>query len=294
MPELPEVETIRLGLEPLICGDTIEAVEIREPRLRWPVEPDLPLKLEHQRVTDLTRRGKYLLISTTSGTLMVHLGMSGSLRYLQVPSDPARHDHLDLKFSSGARLRFNDPRRFGSLHFTTRPQDHWLLKNLGPEPLGPGFTAEYLWRISRRRRVAIKQHLMSGRVVAGVGNIYANEALFRARIHPMRPAGRIARQRVTGLVEAVRAVRWKPSGPVARRCRTSSAGTDGPATFSSRYRSMTGRERPVGAAARRSSTVPRGSDRAITVPAANAKRKGLRGAGPSWCRESWLADAARI
>jgi len=206
MPELPEVETIRLGLEPLICGDTIEAVEIREPRLRWPVEPDLPLKLEHQRVTDLTRRGKYLLISTTSGTLMVHLGMSGSLRYLPAPSDPERHDHLDLRFSSGARLRFNDPRRFGSLHFTTRPQDHWLLKNLGPEPLGPGFTAEYLWRISRRRRVAIKQHLMSGRVVAGVGNIYANEALFRARIHPMRPAGRIARQRVTGLVEAVRAV----------------------------------------------------------------------------------------
>jgi formamidopyrimidine-DNA glycosylase len=206
MPELPEVETTRLGLEPLITGQIIESVEVREARLRWPVEPNLASRLVSQEITGLSRRGKYLLIETAGGTLVVHLGMSGRLYYLETARDPQRHDHVDVRFTTGARLRFNDPRRFGSMHLTTEPEHHWLLATLGPEPLGSDFTPEYLWRASRGRRAGIKQHLMNGRVVAGLGNIYANEALFRAGIHPSRAAGRIAQERLRRLVVAIRAV----------------------------------------------------------------------------------------
>ncbi len=206
MPELPEVETTRLGLEPLLVGQTIAAVNVRQPSLRWPVEAALAAQVRDQRVSSVARRGKYLLVTTEGGTLLIHLGMSGSLRFLNQPTTPSQHDHVDFVFASGAQLRFNDPRRFGSLHFTASPEDHWLLKDLGPEPLGEEFTAEYLWEISRRRRVTIKQHLMNGRIVAGVGNIYASEALFRAGIHPKRPAGRIARHRFGPLTAAVQAV----------------------------------------------------------------------------------------
>ena len=169
-------------------------------------QPHLAERLRNQSVTGVSRRGKYLLMSTAGGTLLLHLGMSGSLRYLASPTHPSKHDHVDFEFSSGALLRFNDPRRFGSLHFSTEPEAHWLLKNMGPEPLGPMFTSEYLRSVSQGRRVAIKQFLMNARIVAGVGNIYANESLFRAGIHPNRPAGRISRERVGGLVRAVRAV----------------------------------------------------------------------------------------
>ena len=203
MPELPEVETTRRGLEPLVVGQTIRTLAVREPRLRWPVEPSLDRRLRNRTVQALARRGKYLLISTDSGTLLVHLGMSGSLRYLEQRSDPARHDHFDLEFVSGAMLRFNDPRRFGSLHWSASPAAHRLLKNLGPEPLESGFNGEYLWRVSRGRRVAIKTLLMNGRIVAGLGNIYANEALFKAGIHPSRPAGRVSRKRLQHLADAV-------------------------------------------------------------------------------------------
>ena len=206
MPELPEVETTRLGLAPLVIGKTIREVLIRERRLRWPVKPSISDQLQSQSITDLSRRGKYLLISTTGGTLLLHLGMSGNLRYLAVPTHPSKHDHIDFEFSSGELLRFNDPRRFGSLHFSTKPDEHWLLKNMGPEPLGPDFTGDYLWKISRRRRVGVKSFLMNGRIVAGLGNIYANESLFRAGIHPTRPAGRISRERMNRLVREVQAV----------------------------------------------------------------------------------------
>ena len=206
MPELPEVETTRLGLEPLIVGQTIAAVNVRQPNLRWPVETALAARVRDQCVSSVARRGKYLLVTTEGGTLLIHLGMSGSLRFLKEPTTPSQHDHIDFVFASGSQLRFNDPRRFGSLHFTTSPLDHWLLKNLGPEPLGEEFTADYLWKISQRRRVTIKQHLMNGRIVAGVGNIYASEALFRAGIHPKRQAGRIARHRFGPLIDAVQVV----------------------------------------------------------------------------------------
>ena len=206
MPELPEVETTRRGLIPLVVGETIKNVSIRERRLRWPIEPYLAERLRDQSVTNVSRRGKYLLVSTTGGTLLLHLGMSGSLRYLASPNQPSKHDHVDLEFSSGALVRFNDPRRFGSLHFSTEPERHWLLKDMGPEPLGPLFTPEYLRSVSKGRRVAIKQFLMNARIVAGVGNIYANESLFRASIHPSRSAGRISCKRLDRLVRAVRAV----------------------------------------------------------------------------------------
>ena len=203
MPELPEVETTRRGLQPLIVGQTIHSLAVREPRLRWPIEPSLDRRVRDQTVQGLSRRGKYLLMSTGAGTLLVHLGMSGSLRFIPERCEPARHDHFDLEFVSGAMLRFNDPRRFGSLHWAAAPAAHWLLKNLGPEPLGAEFSGDYLWRVSRRRRVAVKSLLMNGRIVAGLGNIYANEALFRAGIHPSRPSGRVSRKRLQQLVDAV-------------------------------------------------------------------------------------------
>jgi formamidopyrimidine-DNA glycosylase len=206
MPELPEVETTRRGLAAYVVGRTIARVEVREPRLRWPVARRLPRALAGARIATLERRAKYLLFGTDAGTLLVHLGMSGSLRYLPTPVGLAAHDHIDVHFDGGGALRFNDPRRFGSFTLTATPSTHPLLKDLGPEPLGDEFDADYLWRSSRNRRVAIKQHLMNGRVVVGVGNIYASEALFRAGIHPQRMAGRIARARFEPLVSAVREV----------------------------------------------------------------------------------------
>jgi formamidopyrimidine-DNA glycosylase len=206
MPELPEVETTRRGLLPHVVGRAIARIDVREPRLRWPVAEDLPRVLTGARIESLERRAKYLLFGTGAGTLLVHLGMSGSLRYLPSPSAPRAHDHIDVHFADGGALRFNDPRRFGSFMLTGAPAGHPLLKDLGPEPLGAEFDADYLWRASRTRRVAIKQHLMNGRVVVGVGNIYASEALFRAGIHPRRSASRIARARFEPLVAAVRDV----------------------------------------------------------------------------------------
>jgi len=206
MPELPEVETTRRGLVEHVVGRTIARIEVREPRLRWPVARGLPRALAAMRIDTLERRAKYLLFGTDAGTLLVHLGMSGSLRYLPAPLAPGLHDHIDVHFADGGALRFNDPRRFGSFMLTTAPGSHPLLKDLGPEPLSAAFDADYLWRASRNRRVAIKQHLMNGRVVVGVGNIYASEALFRAGIHQRRTAGRIARQRFEPLVNSVRDV----------------------------------------------------------------------------------------
>jgi formamidopyrimidine-DNA glycosylase len=206
MPELPEVETTRRGLAPHVVGRSILAVEVRERRLRWPVAKSLPRQLAEQRIDSLERRGKYLLFGTAAGTLLVHLGMSGSLRYLPEAQAHGTHDHIDVRFADGGALRFNDPRRFGSFLLTAAPLEHPLLKELGPEPLGSGFDADYLWHTCRGRRVTIKQHLMNGKIVVGVGNIYASEALFRAGIHPARQAGRIARARFEPLVTAVRDV----------------------------------------------------------------------------------------
>ena len=206
MPELPEVETTRRGIERAAAGRLIRELRIYDPRLRWPVDPSLPGKLCGQRLLGVGRRAKYLLLTLEHGTLILHLGMSGSLRVLPADTPRAKHDQFDLVLDSGAALRLNDPRRFGSLHYTTAdPAEHRLLAHLAPEPFDAAFDAGYLLRITRRRRVAIKQLLMNGRLITGVGNIYANEALFRARIHPGRPAGRLTRAQCVRLVRAVRA-----------------------------------------------------------------------------------------
>lgn len=207
MPELPEVETTRRGLAPHVRGRRIRALKVYERRLRWPLPAGLAAKLAGQRILSTGRRGKYLLLNLGSGALIVHLGMSGNLRLVPAASPRVRHDHFDLVLDSGRALRFNDPRRFGSLLYVRGdPLAHRLLAHLGPEPFSRGFDAGYLWRITRGRRVAVKQLLMNSRLVVGVGNIYASEALFRARIRPQRAARSLTRPEAARLVRAVRAV----------------------------------------------------------------------------------------
>ncbi len=207
MPELPEVETTRRGIEPWLVGRRIENLVVREPRLRWRVPRGLPARVRGATVRSVGRRAKYLLIATDAGTLIWHLGMSGSLRVLDAASPPLAHDHVDLVLDSGRCLRFNDPRRFGCLLFTAgAPERHALLARLAAEPLSPSFDGAELWRRARGRRASIKSFIMDSRIVAGVGNIYASEALFRAGIRPGLAAGRVSRARMDALVAAIRAV----------------------------------------------------------------------------------------
>ena len=207
MPELPEVETTRRGIEPYLRQQTVRAVTVRERRLRWPVSEELETALTGQTVTAVNRRGKYLLLETAAGSVLLHLGMSGSLRVLSADEPWRRHDHAQLALASGLALRLHDPRRFGALLWLTGPPErHPLLAALGPEPLGNGFSAPYLHARARGRRAAVKSFLMDGRIVVGVGNIYANEALFLAGLDPRRAAGRIAQARYERLVQAVRQV----------------------------------------------------------------------------------------
>ena len=178
-----------------------------EPRLRYPLPRDLPRKVAGQRIVRVGRRAKYLLLELESGTLLLHLGMSGNLRVVPAATPRLRHDHFDLLLDSGVALRFNDPRRFGSLIYTSgEPREHPLLERLGPEPFSAAFDADYLYRITRGRRVAIKQLLMNSQLVVGVGNIYASEALFRARLRPGRAARSLTRADAARLVRAIRAV----------------------------------------------------------------------------------------
>lgn len=207
MPELPEVETTRLGVAPHLEGRTVSAVVVREPRLRWPVPDALSTELTGTVVRNVERRGKYLLLRTDNGTAILHLGMSGSLRIIPADTSPEKHDHVDLVLDSGLALRLNDPRRFGAVLWTRdAPADYWLLTNLGPEPLDDQFDGDYLARRLKGRRAAIKTSLMDSRIVAGVGNIYASESLYIAGIHPKRAAGRIAAARLRILAAAVKSV----------------------------------------------------------------------------------------
>ena len=207
MPELPEVETTRRGLAPHARKRRIVALAVYEPRLRWPIARALARQVAGRRIERVGRRAKYLLLELESGTLLLHLGMSGNLRAVPATTPRLKHDHFDLLLDSGLALRFNDPRRFGSLLYTPDdPAEHPLLKHLAPEPFAKGFDAAYLWRISRGRRVALKQLLMNSRLVVGVGNIYASEALFRARLRPQRRAASLTRVECARLVRAVRTV----------------------------------------------------------------------------------------
>jgi len=207
MPELPEVETTRCGIAPALVGHIIRQVVVRERRLRWPVPHGIEKRLCGERVLQLTRRAKYLLLDTTGGTALIHLGMSGSMRIAAANEPIEKHDHFEILSSSGDLVRFNDPRRFGSLLWAgASPGKHPLLVELGPEPFSNDFNGAYLYETGIGRRVAIKQHIMSSTIVAGVGNIYANEALFRSGIHPARAAGRIALPRMEVLATEIRAV----------------------------------------------------------------------------------------
>ncbi len=205
MPELPEVETTRRGIEPHLLGQKIARIEVREPRLRWPVSAEVG-ELSGRRIDGVDRRGKYLLVHLDRGHLIWHLGMSGSLRILPAGSAVAAHEHIELELSNGQALKYRDPRRFGALLYCEQdPQQHPLLASLGPEPLDAAFDVDYLFHHCRHRRAAIKNVIMNSQIVVGVGNIYASEALFRAGIRPARAAGRISKKRLAGLVEAVRA-----------------------------------------------------------------------------------------
>jgi len=205
MPELPEVEVVRLGISPHLLHQEIADVFVRQRQLRFPVPAKLKETLRGLRILDIQRRGKYLLFSTSRGTLLWHLGMSGSLRILTTASPPQKHDHVDLIFSNHCCLRFNDPRRFGALLWTTLPpSEHPLLAKLGPEPFSADFNADYLYNKAQKRKLAVKTFLMTSTVVVGVGNIYATEALFHAAIHPLQPAGAVTHAQWRRLCTVVR------------------------------------------------------------------------------------------
>lgn len=205
LPELPEVETTKRGIEPYLTGHMITDVVVRQPSLRWPVE-DAVLELKGQTIRALQRRSKYILVSTDIGTATWHLGMSGSLRLVEPGTEPRKHDHIDWQLSSGKILRYHDPRRFGALLWTPTGANFDHLSHLGPEPLTNDFDVDYLFQRSRNKTQAVKTFLMDGRVVVGVGNIYANESLFLAGIRPTTAAGKISKARYQRLVPIIKQV----------------------------------------------------------------------------------------
>ncbi len=207
MPELPEVETVRAGLHDLVVGRQIIDVQVYESRLRYPVPTNLADVLIGQTVQSFTRRAKYLLMSIGAQIVILHLGMSGSLRWVSDGQSAQKHDHIDIVFAGGGRLRFHDPRRFGLVILAQPPvEQHPLLVHLGPEPLSDGFDGPWLFDRSRGRRVAIKSLLMDNRIVVGVGNIYANESLFLCGISPKKPAGELTDQQCVMLVDTIKKV----------------------------------------------------------------------------------------
>ena len=206
MPELPEVEVTRRRLEQELAGRRFAQVQVRVPKLRLPVPAELVSILPGRTLRGIVRRGKYLLFDCDGGWLLVHLGMTGFLRLLQGAPPPGKHDHVDFIFDGGWLLRFHDPRKFGIVIWLTGdPLQHPLLAEIGPEPLSGDFSGTYLFDAVRNRKTAVKQLVMDSSVVAGVGNIYANEALFRARIHPNRPTGTLTLSECTELAAAIRA-----------------------------------------------------------------------------------------
>lgn len=207
MPELPEVETTLRGIKPYLLGQDIRELRVRERRLRYPIPEDTEKVLAGQRIQAVNRRGKYLLVKLGYGNLIIHLGMSGSIRIVPSTSAPNRHDHLDLVMAEGLSLRYRDPRRFGLFLWTPDPVEHHpLVRNLGPEPLGNGFNGAYLHELSRGRSTPVKNFIMDSKVVVGVGNIYANEALFLARLNPNLPADSLSHPICQTLAEAIRLV----------------------------------------------------------------------------------------
>jgi formamidopyrimidine-DNA glycosylase len=208
MPELPEVETTRQGILPYCVDQTIKNIYIRETRLRWPIPEDLPQKLVGQKILHIARRSKYLLWQFSQGLLLMHLGMSGVIRVLSTALPAKKHDHVDIELASGVTIRFTDPRRFGAILWTDT-LEHRLLKALGPEPLTPEFNAQYFQQALKRTTRPIKLAIMDAKLVVGVGNIYANEALFLSRIHPQRLANSLNNNEVESLVHHIKATLTK-------------------------------------------------------------------------------------
>lgn len=207
MPELPEVETARLGIAPHILGKTFANVIVRQPQLRWPIPQQLSSLVQGLQLTAVKRRGKYILLITQRGNVLLHLGMSGNLRITDSRQVVKKHDHVDFVFNDGTILRLNDPRKFGAvLWCDDAVEQHPLLCKLGPEPLSESFTAAYLHRQASKRRIALKSLIMDSHVVVGVGNIYASEALFMARLLPTRHANALSAQECQRLVEAIQEV----------------------------------------------------------------------------------------
>jgi len=206
MPELPEVETTRRGILPHVKNQQVKDVVIRQTSLRWPVPRTIKLKLKNQNINDIQRRAKYLLFSTQAGHLIIHLGMSGSLRIVDSALKPKKHDHIDFVFTKRT-LRFHDPRRFGAVLWASKnPLQHKLLKDLGPEPLSDEFSGAHLHQLAQAKKVSVKNFIMSSHIVVGVGNIYASESLFLSGIHPQRAAGRISLKRYNVLAESIKNV----------------------------------------------------------------------------------------
>ncbi|WP_028470637.1 bifunctional DNA-formamidopyrimidine glycosylase/DNA-(apurinic or apyrimidinic site) lyase [Neptunomonas japonica] len=206
MPELPEVETTRSGIEPHILNQEIAGVVVRQSQLRWTV-PELELrKLEGLSIKSVVRRGKYILLETERGAVVIHLGMSGSLRVISDERTALKHDHVDIVFDHGILLRYTDPRRFGAILWQPKGHVHERLASLGPEPLSDQFDGRYLHQQCKGRSVTIKQFIMNSKVVVGVGNIYANEALFHAGIDPRKSAGQISEKRLAVLVQRIKSV----------------------------------------------------------------------------------------
>ena len=205
MPELPEVETTLRGIAPALRNERVEDVVVRDARLRWPVA--VPASVPGQRITGIRRRAKYLLLHLETGALILHLGMSGRLRVVPGDTPAGKHDHIDIAVGGGRVLRLTDPRRFGSLHWQPNPPEaHWLLRNLGVEPLTDAFHGQYLFEASKQRRTAVKAFIMDAGVVVGIGNIYANEALFHAKVRPRRAAGRVSRAGYDAIAAAAKAI----------------------------------------------------------------------------------------
>lgn len=205
MPELPEVETSRRGIEPHLVGQTIQHLVVRQSKLRWPVPSQL-ITLKNQQIISVQRRAKYLLIELSCGWIIIHLGMSGSVRILPARSTAQKHDHIDMLLSSGMMLRYTDPRRFGAWLWCDDLATSNVLRHLGPEPLSEAFNNDYLFTKSRKRTTAIKSWIMDNKIVVGVGNIYASESLFLAGIHPDRAAGSLTKVEITQLVQGIKTI----------------------------------------------------------------------------------------
>ncbi|MDH5433468.1 MAG: bifunctional DNA-formamidopyrimidine glycosylase/DNA-(apurinic or apyrimidinic site) lyase [Gammaproteobacteria bacterium] len=206
MPELPEVETSKRGIYPYCLNQKIKTIEVRNSRLRWPVNEDISEKMSGQTIIEIVRRGKYLLLITESNSLMIHLGMSGSLRICEATRPVEKHDHVDIELQNGKIIRYNDPRRFGCVMLNPDKLNHKLLIKLGVEPLESEFSAEYLYKACKSSNQPIKSLIMNSQIVVGVGNIYAQESLFRSKIKPTRKANGLSRKMVADLVNSIKQI----------------------------------------------------------------------------------------